>query len=311
MLRPNEPLIHAGNARLYATDPKVGGERKARGLVPRDYAARPVGFYCPPMHAVDMPLIPRAEWPERCKDMAAQQSRLSDIRLTGNNGQPIPSLDQGQVGYCWAHSSTHAVMMVRARDGMPYVPLSAYAVAATIKRGADEGGWGAQSLDFITSKGVPAQSLWPQGDRGYQKYQDRPEVWANAALHKVTEGWVDLQAAQYDRTMSFEQEATLYLSRNPCVKDENWWSHSICGLDLVDGNATFGTVRNPDTGKLLTLVEHELAWASNDPVTGGFGVRILNSWSDQWGDRGMSVLTGSQAVSDGAVAPRATILSAA
>lgn len=208
------------------------------------------------------------------------------------------------VSNCWAHSSTHAVTALRAMQGLPYVPLSAFSVAATIKKGADQGGWGAHSLDFISTRGVVSQALWPQGDRDYKKY-DRPEIWANAALHKVSEGWIDMQAALYDRQLSFEQEVTCYLCRVPVVKDENWWGHSICGLDVVNGTSERDTTR-VESGKLAALQEFELIWGFNTEAD-GFGVRIWNSWSDTYGDRGMAVLTGRKAVSDGATAPRVTL----
>jgi hypothetical protein len=209
--------------------------------------------------------------------MTAEKSNLSDIRLTGNNGGIIPSLDQNGKGFCWAHSSTGAVMMLRAVMGLSYVPLSAFAVACVIKNFQDEGGWGAESLDFITTRGVPSDKLWPM--QSMEKSNDNPATWVNAALHKVTAGWVDLQAAQYDRELTFDQVGTLLLSRVPVVGDFNWWSHSVCLLDLVETSP------------------------------GEFGVRILNSWSDSWSDRGMGILKGSQAVPDGAVAPLVTTAS--
>ena len=60
----------------------------------------------------------------------------------------------------------------------------------------------------------------------------------------------------------------------PVVVDLNWWGHSICAMDPVE-------------------VE-----------PGSFGIRILNSWSDKWGDLGEAVLRGSKAHPDGSVAPR-------
>lgn len=300
MIRPGEPLIHDGLP-VEAHTP----DTHARGLVPRNYGTHPRGCY-ESAPALDFPLIPRSEWPERIRDKEAAKSRLSDIRLTGNNGGPIPSLDQNGKGYCWAHSTTGTVVILRALANLPYVPLSAYAVACVIKNFRDEGGWGALSLDFITQRGVPSSQFWPM--QSMSRANDNPATWANAALHKVTEGWIDLTAAVYDRTMSFDQEGTLLLSNTPVVKDESWWGHSIQGLDLVDGNAHRDVTR-AESGKLATTAEFELMWGVNDPVTAGFGVRIWNSWGDSWGDRGMGVLTGSKAVSDGAVAPRVTIAS--
>ena len=301
MLRPNESVIDAATP-----DAVLFPDGAGRGLVPRDYAAHPVGYLGalgPPMHAVDMPLIPEAEWPERIRDMVATKSRLSDIRLAGNGGQPIPSLDQNPWGYCWSHSSTHANMLLRAAANQPYVPLSAFAVAATIKGGRDQGGWGAQSLEFITERGQPSQAFWPQKDVNLGR--GTAACWANAALHKVTEGWVDLQAAQYDRNLTFAQVVTCLLSRVPVVGDFNWWGHSVCLMDAVDGVAAFnaGDLR-AGSGRLLTAREFEAGWEVD--VTGGVAVRIWNSWGDGWQDRGMGVLTGSKAIPDGATAPRAT-----
>lgn len=272
----NEVVIDDSNF-MWHMDPVVDGIPVSKGLIPRDYSKYPVGYLncAPGMHAVDFPLIPRSEWSDRIKQMEAEKSRLSDIRCTGNAGGIIPSLDQNGKGFCWAHSSTGAIMILRAVMGLPYVPLSAFAVACMIKNFQDEGGWGAQSLDFITQKGVPSSQFWPM--QSMERSNDNPATWANASLHRATAGWVDLQAAQYDRKLSFDQVGTLLLSRVPVVGDFNWWSHSVCLLDLVETSP------------------------------GQFGVRILNSWGDSWSDRGMGVLSGDHAVPDGAVAPLVTI----
>lgn len=242
-----------------------GGARAGGGFgcVPRDPAVTPV-------RAVNMPTIPRSEWSDRIKEQVRLKSRLSDVRMTGDNGQPIPCLNQGQWGYCWAHSTTMAMMVRRAAHGLPYVPLSAFAVAATIKHGANEGGWGALSLDFASKRGIPSQALWPQGDANPAR--GTPDVWADAAKHRVTDAWVDLAVQAWDARLSFEQVATCLLLGEPVVLDFNWWGHSVCGLDLVEVSS------------------------------GQFGVRIINSWGDGWEDRGMAVLTGSKAIPDGASA---------
>lgn len=267
-VRPGEIVIDHSNATSQLV-PTVDGIPRSRGLVPRDYNEYPVEMFAAPS---DMPLIPRSEWSARIKEMEQTQSRLSDIRLSGDAGNPIPSLDQDGVGYCWAHSVTHTVMMVRAVNNQKYVPLSAFAVAAIIKGGRDEGGWCGLSAKFAREVGIPSQTLWPQGSRKLSL--DTPEMRANASLHKITEDWVDLTRQVYDQDLTFDQLATCLLNRIPCAVDFNWWSHSVCALDLVE-------------------VE-----------PGSFGVRILNSWSDSWSDRGMGVLRGQQAIPDGAVATR-------
>lgn len=247
---------------------------RATGLVARDYKIQP-------MKAVNFPLIPRSEWSARIKEMVDTKSRLSDLRATADNGRPFPSLNQGPVGYCWSHSATHAVMYTRARMGLPYVPLSAYAVAATIKNGRDEGGWGALAAEFIQERGVPSQEKWPQGSRNLSN--GTAECWADAAKHKITGGWFDLDAPVYNRDLSFDQMMTLLLSRVPVIVDFNWWGHSVCAVDPVE-------------------VE-----------PGSFGIRIQNSWGDEWTEGstfpGTGILRGSKANPDGATAP--TVVTAA
>lgn len=243
----------------------------ARGLVPRDYGTHPVGYLssAPPL---DIPLIPRSEWSARIKEKKATRSRLSDLRRTsGPNGGVIPSLNQGQFPFCWAHSTTMGHMLLRAIMGQPYKKLSAFMVASIIKNYRNEGGWGALSLEFIEQHGQPPVELWPEGQ--VLRSLDTPAMRAEAAKYKVTSSWADLNAAVYDRDLTFDQVATLLLSNVPVVGDFSWWSHSVILMDLEEVEAN------------------------------SFGVRLLNSWSDSWGDKGEAVLQGAKAIPDGAVAP--------
>jgi hypothetical protein len=304
MIQPGEVVIHSGNAHNYVQDPVVDGERKARGLIPRNFTTHPVGCYPSilPFHAVDFPIIPESEWSERVRDKVATKSQLSDIRLIGNAGQPIPSRDQNGKGYCWFHSGTSAQLLMRAVMGEPYADLSAYAGACKIKNFRDEGGWGAQGVDFQAEKGIPTSQFWPQ--KSMSKSNDNPQTWENALLHRVAEGWIDTQAQQYDRKLSRQQVATLLLSGCPVVVDYNWWGHSVCAADLVDGAQNFeaGLLRN-ENGKLLTVQEFDEQWEM-DSDAGGFGVRIWNSWGDSWSQQGMGVLAAGKAWPDGAVGLR-------
>lgn len=270
MLRPGEILID--DSTPFGGHELSGG---MRGTVPRDWTAQPIR----PYRAVEMPLIPRSEWPERIRDMERTESRLSDFRLRGNNGLPIPSLDQGPVGYCWAHGPAHCVTLIRAVMNLPYVPLSAYAVAATIKNGRDEGGWGALAQDFIVARGIPSQEMWAQGDRDYRK--SRPGCWEDAATRKIQEGWMDVAAPAYDRNLSFDQQATSLLSRCPYAGDYDFWGHDVCAMDLLDLEPA-RDLMDPDR----------------------WGVRIWNSWGDAWGDRGMGTLKGQRANASNATAVR-------
>jgi hypothetical protein len=299
MLRENELVFDE----LTPVEHHDAPDGMSKGLVPRDYEAHPVGTY----GAIEVPLIDRSEWSERCADKTANQSRISDVRLVGNGGAMIPSQDQNGKGYCWAHDPTGAVMLLRAMNNLPYAPLSAYAVACMIKNFRDEGGWAALALDFIATKGVPDAQYWPM--RSMSRANDNPNTWKNALYHRMVEGWVDIAAPQYDRKLSFDQIGSLLLSDTPVCGDFNWWGHSVCIMDLVDGNAMKDEMR-AESGKLMEAAEFAERWGM-DAVTGGFGVRIWNSWGDSWSDRGMGVLTGSKAIPDGAVAPRVATVSEA
>jgi hypothetical protein len=265
-----EVIINDQNYRQFVEDPVVGGDRKARGLVPRNWVQYALGslLYAKPF---DLPLIgagtanPEAEWQARLDAQIAAKAQLSDIRNTsGPSGGPIPSRDQNGKGYCWAHSSTSAALIARAVMGEPYADLSAYAVACVIKGYRDEGGWGAESLQFIAERGIPTSKTWPQ--QSMSRGNDKPETWAEAKLYRFTE-WMDLDPGQMK-----VQLVTCLLLGLPVVSDFNWWSHSVCTIDLVSINP--------------------------------FRTRIWNSWGDGWSQNGTGILEGQRALPDSALAAR-------
>lgn len=256
----------------FYMDPVVDGETMGRGAIPRDYEVQPMGS--DGGNGAEMPpIIPKSEWSARIKEMEATKSRLSDIRRNAlGPGKHIPALDQGHLSYCWSYSTGMAVMLARAVANMPYVRLSPTAVAAKIKGFRNQGGWGSLSMEWAVSHGYPSETVWP--NQSLQKHYDCDQTWEDAAKHKVTHGWWDLSADVYSRNLPFDVVMTLLLCRVPVVVDFNWWGHSVCAMDPVE-------------------VE-----------PGSFGIRIINSWKDSWGDLGESVLRGSKAHPNGSVAPR-------
>lgn len=246
-----------------------------RGLEPRDVSVDPPEMFEPPR---DMQVIPESEWDARYDEQESLKSSLEHIRMRGNKGQPIPYLDQNGRGYCWSHSTTHAVMISRAVQNLPYVPLSAYAVACIIKNYRDEGGWCGQSGKFIKEVGVPSQEFWPQ--QSVNRNLDTPQMRQNAALHRIDEDWYDLTKHIADQYMTVQQVATALFLNHACALDFMWWRHSVCGLRWV-------------------RIER-----------GSWGVLILNSWLN-WGRDGMGILRGSKAIPDNAISIRTTKASAA
>jgi hypothetical protein len=264
-LYPGEVVINDNNYHEYF-EPVVDGKHMKRGLNPRNFNAFPVGCYkfAKPF---DLPLIQESEWQGRLDAQIAARAQLSDIRdRMGPGGAPIPSRDQNGKGYCWAHSSTSAALICNAIAGNAYADFSAYAVACIIKGYRDQGGWGAESLEWIAANGLPTSKTWPQ--QSMSRSNDNPAMRAEAAKHKYTE-WMDL--ADGGATVK-QQLVTALLCGLPVVVDYNWWSHSVCALDLV----------------------------SISP----FKIRIWNSWGDSWSANGTGILEGNKAIPNGALAAR-------
>lgn len=266
---PFEPRIYDGEIIIDDNnchqfyEPVVGGERRMRGLRPRSFRANPFGSL-PYARPFNLPLVPQTEWEARLKEQMEAKAQLSDLRNEGMDGKPIPSRDQDGKGYCWAHSSTSCCLLARAAAGMPYVDLSAYAVACIIKGYRDEGGWCGESMEFIAARGVPTSEFWPQ--QSMSRSNDRPETWENARLHIVID-WMDLDPANMKA-----QLITALLNGYCVASDFNWWGHSVCTMDLV----------------------------SLSPLR----TRIWNSWGDGWSSNGTGVLEGSKAVPNNAIALR-------
>lgn len=244
----------------------------AFGYVQRDLTVQPVYEASPTL----IRTYPRVEWSQRIKDKAGTKSRNSDIRNRGMWGAPIPYLNQGSYGYCWAHSAVHAIALTRAKMGLPYIPLSAFAVAATIKGGRNEGGWAALAFDFTMKNGVPSQTLWAQGDARVKPWTG--ELAEDAAKNKMAEGWWDAGSHPGLRKLTFDQVATLLLDNVATPVEFNWWGHSVLGLDLVEVNPSLD-LQDPNR----------------------WGIDILNSWQN-WGENGVGRLVGNRARPDSAVA---------
>lgn len=268
-----------------------------KGYIPRDPVQHPVGYSAaiPPSQ---IKVFSRDEMIARIAEQEATKSRLSDILMRGDAGNPIPPLDQNGQGYCWAYGTVGALIAARAKQNLPYHRLSAHAVGCKVKNFRDEGGWGALSLDFIIANGIPDVDHWKE--KSMSKANDTPETWANAKLYMPDVEFADLASPVYNRDLSFDQQLTSLLMLDPTSDDYDYWGHCVNGCDAVNGNTKRMETR-VESGKLATDKEFEVMWGINDPVTGGLAKRIRNSWG-MWGDNGFAVVTGSKAIANNCVA---------
>lgn len=281
MARPNKSMASLGdtyegmlligdhNWQKYKAAPVINGVQQRKGYKPPTEIERAETLLLPnrkPLSAVDIPLIPEDQWDDLISQGEREKSFLSDMV------EGIDSRDQNGRGYCWAHSVVSCMIALRAKMNLAYADLSAYMIACIIKNFADQGGWGALALDFATEKGCATSKTWPQ--QGTSRSLVNDAMYQEAALYKVTEGWIDTAEAVYDRNLSFKQCMSLLLARVPLVLDYNWWGHSVCGLKPVRISQ------------------------------GKYGILIWNSWGNGWSQNGRGVLEGSKAVPNGCTAPR-------
>jgi hypothetical protein len=256
--------------------PKINGSRVGTGFDPaqvKQDAFRPLFGDAPDQ----LKVIPRSEWDARFEEQERLKSSLWHVRQYAANGQQMPTLDQNGQGYCWAYSTTRCVMYLRALMNQPYVRLSAHAIGCMIKGFRDEGGWCGLSADFHKSRGCPSVEKWPE--KSMNRSNDNAGVWENAAGHKVTEEWMQLTGHVADRNMTEEQLATCLFLNIPVAIDIPAWGHSISGI----------------------------RWVRSEP--GAWGPGIDNSWTDQWGENGYSVLQGNMKKWMSAIALRVTTAS--
>ena len=250
--------------------------RGARGLVARDFKKQPVNKI---QWDASSAIIPRSEWAELIEAQAESKSRVSDIRNVADNGKPMASLDQGQQGYCWAYSTVACMMLTRAIANMPYERLSPHAIGCMLMNFRNRGAWGALAMEFASRQGCPTEEFWPQ--KSMSKGNDNEVTWEDARRFKVTEGYLDIEVDAWDADLGFDLVASLLLQRVPCVLDFGWWGHSVCGMDLID-----------------------LQNGKPDSDIARWGILILNSWTDLWGEDGTAIIEGRKCIPMGSCAAR-------
>lgn len=209
----------------------------------------------------------------RTQELWDRKATLWHLRQIAANGQPMPTLDQGSEGFCWAYSTTRAIQYIRAMQNQEYRRLSGHAIGCIVKNYRNEGGWCGLSYKFAMERGVPSVEYWPE--KSMNRNNDKPATWENAAGNKIIEGYFDEGIAVYNQSLTLRQELTLLCLGIPCAADRFRWSHST--LDHTP------------------VIKDGRVWPMGD-----------NSWTDNWGDKGTYVFVGeNMARTDGAIAVRA------
>lgn len=259
-------------------DPGFGS--MSTGLVPRDMKSFPMGAFAPPMK---VPPLSDKEIRERIRERKATRSTNLDIRNRGMYGQMIPSLNQNDPmrprhwGYCWYYASVTAMLLLRAKMNQPYIKLSAFGGAYTMKRGQNEGGWGAQSMQDLSEgrHGALLYGDWPDFDTRMRSSTDA--CWQNALNYQFTEGFCELEAPIYDQDLTMAQKNSILGAGGVTIDDLMWMGHCMPCIDIDEVY--------PD---------------------GPFKYAYWNSWGDGRiadHENGILWITGKRAVPDNSVSP--------
>lgn len=226
MFIPSSSLITINDSNYQDHLDQEAADGRMKGQKSRNFAKNPVGCYAA-AQAFSMPLVPPSEQQSKLDALTASNATGIDMRAIGNYGASIPTRDQGQKGYCWAHSPVSAMLVLRAMMNEPFADLSAYSVACPIKNFRDEGGWNSEAVQYIADHGVATSATWPQ------QSMSRACVQASAEerLKYRYSDWADL-----DPNNMMQQMITVLLSGGVMAADFNWWSHSVAVIALLSIN---------------------------------------------------------------------------
>lgn len=244
------------------------------GAIPRDYDIDPVAMGDSP---ASMVLIDPSEYDARYEEQHREESSLLHMYLRGDK-PAFDLLDQNGFPDCWAHSTSHAMMLDRVKNNLPVVRFNAVAVATLLRQ--TNGGWCGLSMKFARENGLPVIGTGP-GQWPYQSRngKDTPELRANMAKYKSEEDWYDLGHREYDQKLSDQQLATCGFNNWAAPVDYNAYGHSMCSLGKVRIEA------------------------------GAWGLAILNSWAG-FGYYGLCIIPDSTTRPNNAVALRSSTATA-
>jgi hypothetical protein len=178
------------------------------------------------------------------------------------NGTLITRRDDAVLisGNCWGFGTAKAIEICYAMTGYNVPHLNPFPTAYRIKQGRNQGGWAQEYLEGVDKFGIVEHSLWKGNEANMQNWE-RGEIKANGELHKVTAS-LELPTNDFAALVT---SLTHPKVPRPVTLGLNWWGHLICGVRAV-------------------VIE-----------PGKFGIKIVNSWGDSWGEGGCAILTESKA----------------
>lgn len=237
------------------------------GTLRRDYNRVPYGSleFAPSMAVTT---IPMSEWPDRIADLERQKATLQHVWADAGIGV----WNQGQVGYCHAFSAVMAVAVQRAMMGLPFKSLSASSVGGPVTGWRNAGAYIHDDLKQMVSYGVSTTDFVPMLTT---RLSDAKPGWREDAMKNRVVEFFDVPPRD------FRVHGSLLLQLIPVSVGLNYWGHAVADLVL----------RDVYPAKAATDMER-------------YGVEFLNSWGDNWGEKGWAVRVGSRKLADAIYAVR-------
>lgn len=161
----------------------------------------------------------QSNWKDRIKQMEdAGNTVEEELRRVG-----LDPLDQERTNYCWGNGPVGLVEAWYVRQGQldpetgKPIRLSPASVCARVTNFQNRGGWGADALEHLISKGCNTQADWPPN--AIDPRYDTPETRQRALLNRVT-GWFTGKPRDYVEhiSMIFHAMASVGL---------DYWGHQV------------------------------------------------------------------------------------
>lgn len=196
--------------------------------------------------------FPRRQW----DDLIKLQDDHFSSPYHHHKASNVPILDQNGFPYCWMFGLVAGMMNCYAISGLPVPYLSATGPAAQGKNFRQQGGWAGEAIEYVDRYGVPTVDTWPEHSLD-RDLPNNPDQKADAKRHKVVD-FLELPSQDFEAAASVLLDP---LRPRPVTLGLMWWGHLVCGLRLVK------------------ISRNE------------YGILIVNSWDETWGDGGYKVLT--------------------